>query len=95
MKNTLHVKNIYNSFKLNSFKIKNFENKIVAVFGSGTLSIEAKFFLKNKCKFCYIVDLDKSIKKESNQNLKKFRKYYKFLFESIEHTSLKKTLSII
>ena len=90
MKNTLHVKNIYNSFKLNSFKIKNFENKIVAVFGSGTLSIEAKFFLQNKCKFCYIVDLDKSIQKESNQNLKKFRKYYKFLFESIEHTSLKK-----
>lgn len=89
MKNTKHVKNILNSFK-QTFLEKNFKNKIVAVFGSGSLSIEAKFFLKNKCKFCYIVDLDKSITKQSNLNLKKFNKKYKFLFESIERTSLKK-----
>jgi len=93
LQNTKHIKNIENSFHLNSFKLKNyqrnFENKIVAVFGSGSLSLEAKFFLKNNCKFCYIIDLDKSIQLHSNQNLKKFNKKYKFLFESIESTSLK------
>lgn len=91
MRNTKHVNNIENSFKLSSFKEKkNFENKVVAVFGSGSLSIEAKFFLKNRCKFCYIVDLDKSIQKHSSQNLKIYKGKYKFLFESIERTSIKK-----
>jgi len=91
MKNTKHVANIENSFKLSSFKKKkNFKNKVVAVFGSGSLSVEAKFFLKNHCKFCYIVDLDKSIQKHSNDNLKRYKGKYKFLFESIERTSIKK-----
>ena len=89
LKNSKHIQNIENSFNLKMFKLSNnFKLKTVAVFGSGSLSFEAKFFLKNKCKFCYIVDLDKSIKKQSNLNLKKFNKKYKFLFESIERTSL-------
>jgi len=88
LQNTKHIKNIENSFHLNSFKLKNyqrnFENKIVAVFGSGSLSLEAKFFLKNNCKFCYIIDLDKSIQLHSNQILKNLIKNINFYLSQLK-----------